>query len=308
MIGFMLNCMLPGRVGELARPAVLRSQAPIPFTTGLATVGMERVFDFIILIALLTGTLSTVNIDPEFSMPFGGYVLGRETLDTLFNGMVQLGAVLLVGITLIAFDTTRSILHRTIAGLSQLFFFTSPAFKTRLQNTICIPATRLIDNLASGFATVKYPRTAGVCLGISVFVWLFQGVSFYVLSWGCPGVTIGFAEMMAVVVLICFFIALPSVPGFWGLWEAGGVFALLLFGTATQAAAGFALVSHAVQMFPVILIGLGSAWISGVNIMQVTRNGQTSPDHQGSRFPGGLHHGPHEEIMHVKARNIDISE
>ena len=49
MIGFMLNCVLPGRLGELARPAVLRSNEPVPFTTGLATVAMERLFDFIIL-------------------------------------------------------------------------------------------------------------------------------------------------------------------------------------------------------------------------------------------------------------------
>ena len=28
-------------------------------------------------------------------------------------------------------------------------------------------------------------------------------------------------------IIICFFIALPSVPGYWGIWEAGGVFALV---------------------------------------------------------------------------------
>ena len=35
MIGFMLNCILPGRVGELARPALLLKHERIPFTTGL---------------------------------------------------------------------------------------------------------------------------------------------------------------------------------------------------------------------------------------------------------------------------------
>jgi hypothetical protein len=76
-------------------------------------------------------------------------------------------------------------------------------------------------------------------------------------------------------VIICFVIALPSVPGFWGLWEAGGVFALMLFGVAEKDAAGFTLANHAVQMFPVILVGMLSAWINGINIMQVSYRNTT---------------------------------
>jgi hypothetical protein len=70
-------------------------------------------------------------------------------------------------------------------------------------------------------------------------------------------------------VIICFFIALPSVPGFWGLWEAGGVFALSLLGISAKEAAGFTLASHAVQMIPVILVGFVSAVLTGVNIWRV---------------------------------------
>ena len=53
MIGFMVNCILPGRVGEFVRPAVLKSKTPVAFTTGLATLAMERIFDFIVLISFL---------------------------------------------------------------------------------------------------------------------------------------------------------------------------------------------------------------------------------------------------------------
>ena len=71
------------------------------------------------------------------------------------------------------------------------------------------------------------------------------------------------------VIIICFFIALPSVPGFWGLWEAGGVFALSLFGVSANDAAGFTLANHAIQMIPVILVGFVSAVFTGVNIWRV---------------------------------------
>jgi len=91
------------------------------------------------------------------------------------------------------------------------------------------------------------------------------------MALGSPGVGLSFLELTAVMVIVCFFIALPSVPGFWGLWEAGGVFAMALFGVPAKEAAGFTLVNHAVQMFPVILVGLISAILTGVNVLQVSK-------------------------------------
>ena len=69
---------------------------------------------------------------------------------------------------------------------------------------------------------------------------------------------------------MCFFISLPSVPGFWGLWEAGGVFGLLIFGVPAKEAAGFTLANHVVQILPIIVVGIASAFITGVNLARVT--------------------------------------
>ena len=66
---------------------------------------------------------------------------------------------------------------------------------------------------------------------------MIAALSYYVFSLGSPGVDLSYTEMFAVMVIICLFIALPSVPGFWGLWEAGGVFAMSLFGISKNAAA-----------------------------------------------------------------------
>jgi uncharacterized membrane protein YbhN (UPF0104 family) len=90
------------------------------------------------------------------------------------------------------------------------------------------------------------------------------------MAQGCPGIELSFTEIFAVMIIICFFIALPSVPGFWGIWEAGGVFALALFGVSSKDAAGYTLVNHAIQMFPVIIVGLVSAMVTSINILQVS--------------------------------------
>jgi hypothetical protein len=88
---------------------------------------------------------------------------------------------------------------------------------------------------------------------------------------GCPGVELSYPESVALMVIICLFIALPSAPGYWGVWEAGGVFGLSLFGIGAGTAAGYTLTNHFIQLLPVIVIGFISAMITGVSILQVTK-------------------------------------
>ena len=64
MIGFMTNCILPGRLGEVARPIILQKEEKIPFATGLATVVTERVFDICLLVLLFMLTAGTLRVNP----------------------------------------------------------------------------------------------------------------------------------------------------------------------------------------------------------------------------------------------------
>ena len=137
-----------------------------------------------------------------------------------------------------------------------------------------LPLSRMIENVAQGFSLIRYPKKMILCIGLSIMVWYVAALSVYVMALGCPGVdSLSFLELAAVLIIICIFIALPSVPGFWGIWEAGGVFALSLFGVSAQNAAGFTLANHAIQMIPVIMVGFISAAITGVNIWKVAIEG-----------------------------------
>ena len=124
---------------------------------------------------------------------------------------------------------------------------------------------------ARGVQAIRHIKGFLVAMVTSLIFWTLNALSFYFLSLGSPGIDLSPIEICGVMVVICFFIALPSVPGFWGLWEAGGIFALSLFNIGNEKAAGYILVNHAVQVFPVILIGLLSAVIASVNIFQLGR-------------------------------------
>lgn len=270
MIGFMVNCIMPGRIGEIARPAILQKKEKIAFTTGFATVAAERVFDICLLVMAFTIIMATIQINPQLQISVGKYQLSRATLETVFKGMVEVGFVLIVGIVMVSIARTRRIINRIIMTVPGLFFFAGPALKTKLEARFCRPLVGIVENIARGFELIKYPKRMLVCVVLTMFIWCLQAFSYYLVALGSPGLELTFGQIFAVMIVVCFFIALPSVPGFWGLWEAGGVFALALFGVGQKAAAGYTLANHAIQMFPVILIGLVSAAITSISLSQLS--------------------------------------
>ena len=268
MIGFMINCILPGRIGEVARPVILKKKEGVPFTAGLATVATERVFDAGLLIAFFAVVLVCVDIDPSISLKFGQYTLNRETLMAIGTGLFRLCLVGIGGIIVISVDASRNLLIRFIERFPAYLIFLKQRHRDLITDKLCRFIVKIINNFADGFSMVKSPFKLAACTGLSLIIWILGAVSYYLMALGCPGLDISFIELSAVMIIVCFFIALPSVPGFWGIWEAGGVFAMALFGVPAREAAGFTLANHAVQMFPVIIAGLYSAVLTGVKIRQ----------------------------------------
>jgi len=303
MIGFKMNCVLPCRVGELARPILLRKQSDVPFTTGLATVAAERVFDLILLISLFAFVLATVPIDPELNMSFGTYQLNRETLETIAGGMLRLSLIMIIGIVLVTITYTRSLIQRVILSLPKPLRRINDTLADKITDRVAVPLVRITENIASGFSLVRYPKSIGIISIMTVVIWLLQAFSYYLMALGCPGVHLSYLELSAVMVVVAFFIALPSVPGFWGLWEAGGIFAMTMFGVSAKEAAGFTLANHALQMLPVILVGLVAAIVTGVNILTVTdAEAMRDPEDPGS-FPEAI--GPMNGDK-LKAEKVNV--
>ena len=276
MIGFMINCILPGRLGEFARPAILQKNEKIPFATGIATVAAERVFDVMALIIFGVMTLTAIEINSEVEIVFGDFRLNRATLEVLFNRSIVMGILLVAAIIGVSIPIIRRGIHWAILKIPSLAFFAGESLKAKVVQKVCRPVIRFVDNVSSGFALIKHPKKIFICGLYSCLVWVSAAFSWYVFSLGSPGIHLSYAQMYAVMVIVCLFIAMPSVPGFWGLWEAGGVFALSIFGIPTNAAAGFTLANHGVQILPVIVVGFISAIITSVNIWQVSYEKKTA--------------------------------
>src|SRR5207248_703385 len=58
-IGFMANNLLPVRAGDFARAYVASRPPPVRFSTALASVGVERVFDGLMLVSLMSVAIAS---------------------------------------------------------------------------------------------------------------------------------------------------------------------------------------------------------------------------------------------------------
>jgi uncharacterized protein (TIRG00374 family) len=275
MIGFMMNCVLPGRIGELARPVILKKNEKIPIATGLGTVAAERVFDFILLIGLLVLVSGTIAGRPDLTVECFGVRLTSQRLTAAAWMMIGSSLALLLFLALIAVPGSRRLIKTIIAAVARPL--ASAGHSTgRMVQRLTEFILNLIDNFAIGLMMVRNPGRLISCVGLTLLIWGLSVLIYPVFALGCPGISLDLTGWLTVMVVICFFIALPSVPGFWGLWEAAGVFALALFGVAEKEALGYTLVNHAAQMLPVIAVGLVSAWVTGINILRLSSNGGPS--------------------------------
>ncbi|MFO7930451.1 MAG: lysylphosphatidylglycerol synthase transmembrane domain-containing protein [Thermodesulfobacteriota bacterium] len=271
MIGFMINSVLPGRVGELARPAIIKKQDNVPFSLGLTTIAAERLLDAVALMVLFAWVLATVHIDPAMEIEFRGRHLDAKTLDILSQALTRVCIILAAAVGAVSIPAVQRFLKTVIMKAPLLVFSEGSGPEKKVREKIALPLTRILDHVVSGLSMVRQPVNILLCLVYSLAIWLMQALSLYVLTFGFPGLSLGFDEITTVFIIICFFVMLPSVPGYWGLWEAGGVFALALFGVGAELAAGFSIISHVMLIVPVIAVGIFSAAVTGVNIFRVTR-------------------------------------
>jgi uncharacterized protein (TIRG00374 family) len=119
MIGFMMNCVLPGRIGEFARPVILKKNDNIPIATGLGTVAAERVFDFITLIGLLVLISGTIAGRPDLTVECFGVQLTSQRLTAAAWMMIGSSIALLLFLSLIAVPGSRRLIKAIIQSVAK---------------------------------------------------------------------------------------------------------------------------------------------------------------------------------------------
>lgn len=234
-IGVMVTNVIPLRAGELARPLALTRQIPsVSFSTSLASVAVDRVFDGIVVMVLLAIGVSLAHFNP--STTIGGYSLTHAA------GLVVGGAVAL----LVAFYILVFFPKTLIRAFELVARRVSPTVERR--------GAEMLARFSEGLSVLKTPGHFAAVFGWTLAHWLVQPLAFW-LAFLAVGVHVTFVATLIVQGIIVILVALPSAPGFFGSFEVGAAIGLSLYGISQSEATTWALLFHIASYIPITLIG-----------------------------------------------------
>jgi glycosyltransferase 2 family protein len=228
MLGALATFILPGRAGEVVRPFVLSKKSGVPFPVGFASVVIERFFD-----------LSAVLIS------FGLVVTLVPTMRSeVYEGAKMLSVLALLILVGILFGAFAPEFIRKVSGVCVRLF---PKF---IQDLLL----RFVDQLLEGTAVLKHKRKLILATFFTVLVWGSNYLLYYLYTFLVdvePSMLLGFT----VAVVLALAVALPSTPGFIGVYQAGCVVGFQLLGHPWSVAMTFAIVTHIFQYAVFVFYG-----------------------------------------------------
>jgi uncharacterized protein (TIRG00374 family) len=235
-IGVFVTNVVPLRAGELARAYALTRQVPtVSFSTSLASVAVDRVFDGIVVMVLLAVGVALAGFNSNTTI--GGYSLAHAA------GFVVAGALAL----LVAFYVLVFFPKTLIRAFELVARRVSPTIERR--------GAEMLAKFSEGLSVLRTPGHFIAVFGWTLAHWLVQPVAFWLafLAVGVNNVPI--AATLIVQGVIVILVALPSAPGFFGAFETGAMIGLSLYGVSRSDATTWALLFHIASFIPITLIG-----------------------------------------------------
>ena len=234
-LGFTANNLLPLRAGEVIRSYAAARLAPARFSTVLSSVAVERIFDALAVVALLTLALLSPDLPPHLT------VGGQSVAHLARAGAVIGAAALLMAILVVAAPVTAERLVRRL-----------------------VPFPRLASGIVSALEGVRQGlvvlRTPGRLIGVilwSLVLWLMNALAFYV-AFAAFDIPVSYLGALLLQGLLVLGISVPSTPGFFGPFEAVIVAVLALYGVPKDVAFSYAIAYHITSFIPITLLGLWS--------------------------------------------------
>ncbi len=232
-VGYMLNNLLPLRVGEIGRAFVIGKSENVDYAQALATIVVERMLDILVLFCLLLVLLPVVN-EPRWA-----------TGSAVFLGLGTLGLTALLA-------TVGSFRQVAVAAMRKLVSVTSAETQIRFE--------RWLSAALTGFAVLSNPRVLIEAVFWSALGWALSSV-FLFCSLVALDMHLSYTAPLFVMVAINLGMVIPSTSGYVGVYHAIVVEAMTkVFAVDREGAAAFAVLSHALFYVIPIILGVGYLW------------------------------------------------
>jgi uncharacterized protein (TIRG00374 family) len=231
MIGYLGNAWFPARAGELMRSVALGNRTGISASFILATALVERIIDVVALIIVGAISLWLAKVLPA----------GFQ------NGIILIAAVAAGGL---------------------IFLFVLPSLEARIQSIIrrVLPNEKwnrkLFDLLArfiEGFAVLRDLRRMTLFVLLTAGIWLVDGFVATILALVIHQ-SLSLAQAMVLLAALGLSSAIPSTPGYVGVYQFVAVAVLVPFAYSQSEALAYILVFQIINYLTVSLWGLAGFW------------------------------------------------
>lgn len=242
-VGYLLNTVMPFRLGELGRAHIISRKAELGMAKVLGTIMIERLLDTLISFSALLISLPMIII-PDWA----------ENL----TWVVGIGIFTILAISF--FLVTRKEMVLTLVerlsrfGLGRLSVITED-FIAGLETLI--QPSRI---LRAGF----WSLLAWVCVWIQM--WLLLTVL---------GAPTNLAVLLFVPSIVAFGSALPPSPGALGVFEIAAVAGLLVFGYERETALSVAILWHGLQLLTTAILGGWGLSREGQSLLDIAEKAQS---------------------------------
>lgn len=257
-VGFMANNLLPARVGEFARAYALSRLEPVRMTASFGSLVVERLFDIIIVVASLLLAMTLPGF-PAMNAAMPDVWRAAETILAIF------AAGFVVVLIMVAWPERSVRVFEAVA-------------RRVLPHALRRKVIDLLEGFLQGLTAVKRPALVLRIAAWSGAVWGINALSFWI-GFRAFGIHVPFSGALFLQSLIALAVSLPSVPGFFGIYEAAVRVGLVgVWGVATTPAIAFALGFHITTFIPVTLFGLFYVWRLGLTWSEVGRSDEAVDD------------------------------
>jgi len=234
-IGGMVNNLIPARAGEIARAYALTRETQVPFASALASLAVDRLFDMVVLLGLGLAAM----LDPAF--PSEARVAG-QTVGHLAQGSLVLMVLLVAGLYMLAIFPSQLVRAFEIFARK-----VSPKVEERGKSALV--------RFSAGLSVLKSPGHFAAVFAWTIAHWLMNALAFW-LGFLAVGIHLGFPAAVFLQLLIAIGVALPSAPGFFGVFEKLATVGLAIYGVSATAATSWAIGFHILSFIPITVIGI----------------------------------------------------
>lgn len=265
VIGFFLNVIVPGKIGEPARGILLAGEEEIGRSYGLASVVLERLIDSLMIVLLFMISL---------------FFIGDNTsplLENLKRTSFFIFPIILLFFLLFYFLNTE----RAFVYVEKIVRFLSKMLPQRMRERAVSFGLNFVKGLRLNLSFLNYMKL----LFSSIVVWVFLIPFYWFLMQGFPfGTNISMLESIPYFSIIVLSAAVPT-PGMAGSLDFASKEVLVssTYNVHPNEAVAYTVLAHFLIILVMIIPGLISFWIKGIS-MKTIRNIKSKRDEQNNKI------------------------